>query len=171
MARRIMVIRLVCLLIFLGAAVLSTGCSSRATGTIKGKVTYKGTVLKTGNINFVGTEGQGSSAAQIGEDGTYTIATLNAGSYKVVIETESYNPGRLTAQNKFAPKQNDAPVKPLDPSIKPPEGYHPSSPADAQALRAGSRYTEIPAKYGKAETTDLTFTVTGGSQTFDIELK
>jgi len=171
MARRIIVIRLVCFLILLGGALSSIGCSSRATGTVKGKVTYKGAVLKTGNINFVSSEGQGSSAAQIGEDGTYTIPTLIAGSYKVVIETESYNPAKTTSQNKFAPKSSDVPAKPLDPSIKPPEGYHPSNPATAQALRAGARYTEIPAKYGKSETTDVTFTATGGSQTFDIDLK
>ncbi|HUR52694.1 MAG TPA: hypothetical protein VMZ71_01090 [Gemmataceae bacterium] len=52
-----------------------------------------------------------------------------------------------------------------------PEGYTPSNPADAASVQNAKRYVQIPEKYADPKNTDLTFTVGGGTQTFDIDLK
>jgi hypothetical protein len=62
-------------------------------------------------------------------------------------------------------------------SLKPPNsspGGTKAQPGDmgAAALAANKRkYVAIPDKYAAPDTTDLTYTFPGGSETFDIDLK
>ena len=167
-------------LILTFAAVLVLAGCARPTGSIKGKVTYDGKILKNGNIQFVSTEGQTTSSAQIMEDGTYVIPSITVGDYKVVIETESYNPNK-GAMGKANFTKDTGPQKPppgKESKVKGgpaegatvPEGYHPSNPAEAAANKAGQRFTSIPDKYQKVELTPLTYTAVAGSQTKDFDL-
>jgi len=167
------------LILTFAVVLIALGCA-RPTGSIKGKVSYDGKILKNGNISFVSTEGQNSASAQIMEDGTYDIPKITSGNYKVVVETESYNPKTSMKKDSFgkdnmASKQNPPPGKepkqsgPADPS-KIPEGYHASNPAEAAAIKAGERFTQIPEKFQKADSTPLTYTAVQGSQTHDIDL-
>jgi hypothetical protein len=174
-------IRSVFLFVLVCGVVALVGCS-RPTGTISGKVTYKGEPVKIGNISFVSTEGQTTVSAILAEDGTYTIPTISVGSCKVCVDTSSFNPkttssakgsyGAKGGKDGKEGKSDKVEPKPLDPSTsKIPEGYHPSNPMDTPASKNKARYTAIPEKYAKPESTDLTYTVVAGSQTFDIELK
>lgn len=170
-------IRLACLFILAGGAVLLVGCS-RPTGSITGKVSFKGQPLKAGNISFVSTEGQPTVSSVVGEDGTYNISSIAVGNYKVCIENQSYASGGA-AKDSYASygnkmnknKGKEAEAKPLDPSITPPEGYHPSNPKDTPASRNKKDFPVVPDSYGKAESTDLTYTVVSGSQNHDFDLK
>lgn len=159
-------------LVLIAAALV--GCS-RPTATVTGKISYNGTPLKGGTVSFHNTEQKESFGGIIEENGTYFVPTIYAGNYKIVVETESIKPrvGGGSMSYKKNTKKDEPAEKPLDPAIKEkvPEGYHPSNPGDAGAARAGKRFVQIPAEYGIAESTKLSYTVVGGAQTYDLELK
>src|ERR1044071_9125708 len=81
-------------LAIISAFVVLTGCA-RPVGSVTGKVTFKDKTLKGGNVSFVSTEGQPSRTAEIGEDGTYNIPNIIAGTYKITVETDSLRPRGL----------------------------------------------------------------------------
>ncbi len=151
------------------AALLVAGCG-RPVGTVTGKVTYLGKALKGGNVSFVSTEGGPSFASGISAEGTYRVPDIRGGAYKVCVETASLKPPPPTpgvlGVPKAALKGGGAP-----PGVTVPEGYTPSDPAAMKAAGASKRYTEIPPKYAEPGTTDVEYTYTGGTQTFDIDLK
>ena len=129
---------------------------------------------KGGNISFVSTEGEPSAASAIAEDGTYSISRITSGEYKVVVETLSLKP--LPPGTLPAPVKGKAPpVQKLDPDTPIPPGYRPSNPGDGSLVAAQEyktkHYMEIPSFLSSSETTPLTYTVVGGSQTHNIELK
>src|SRR5437016_5633865 len=66
------------------------GCA-KPTGSVAGKVTYKGNPLKGGHVIFLKADGQ-SEWADIGEDGTYHVDKILAGPVKVGVETSSLRP-------------------------------------------------------------------------------
>jgi hypothetical protein len=166
-------------LVFLCLAVgYVVGCS-RPMASVKGRITYKGNILKGGTICFHSTEGAGDFGGYIAEDGTYSVPSVPAGTYKVVVETDTAKT-RNTGNNMMkgsgkmnppAKKEESQKSKPLPPDAqeKIPPGYKPSNPADM--IAAKQRYVEIPSSYGKADTTPETYTVVPGDQTHDIELK
>jgi len=128
-----------------------SGCSS--TGTVSGKVSYKGNPVKGGSITFVSPQGKASASTSINEDGTYTIPSIPAGDVKVCVDTSMLNPAGKTA-----------------PKYSPPGGQNsPYGPGDASD--GAKRYVAIPTEYADPDKTNLTCTVRGGRQTFDIELK
>jgi hypothetical protein len=149
------------------------GCGG-SSGDVKGKVTYKGKELKGGGVSFVSTSGGPSQAGVIGEDGTYSIPNLQTGTYKVCVDTRNLRPPAKSRPMGPRPvaKKESAGSTPAETSGAP-EGYTPStmSMADAAIAANAKRYTEIPEKYAEPEQTDITYTVKGGDQTFDIELK
>ncbi len=179
----------VCSCVVLGLAALVTlpGCG-KATGEVKGKVTYKGNLLKGGTVLFVGAAGEPSSSAGIDENGNYTIPKLYAGEYKVCVETVSLLPGGKTDSGKNSSMPPGMAAKMpggggANQTIAPPKGafskvkagndgrapggeYKSMNPADNAA-----KYVSIPTTYGKAESTTLTFTYDGGSVTHNIDLK
>jgi hypothetical protein len=166
---------------------LLIGCSA-GTGDVSGKVTFKGAILKGGNIAFITAEGDGPTfAGGILEDGTYKIPGVREGKYKVTVDTESlkpnFNTGTVTQNSSKsggskgygAPGGKGAgdPLKdtkfkepPADAQM--PEGMHPSGLAIIQANIA--KYVQIPSRYAKPTSTSLTYTATKGPQTYDIEL-
>jgi len=164
---------------FLACIALLSGCS-RPVGSVKGTVTFNGKPLKGGSVTFNNTEGGPSASATIGEDGSYSIPKLTGGEYKVCIDTSFLKPspggpagysgsggprGPQGAKTQSIPKS----APPKDADI--PEGYHPSSPADAAAVKNSKLYIAIPAKYGKPDTTDLSYNFPGGEQTHNIDIK
>lgn len=157
---------------YLAAALALTGCG-RSVGSVSGKVTHQGKELKGGSVSFVSTDGGQSFASGITEQGTYSVPNIHSGDYKVVVETSSL---RSTPSGKPGPAGRTPSAQAIKNAAPPkdaviPEGYTPSSPADMAAVTMKKRYVEIPEKYEKAETTDLTFSANGSSQTFDIDLK
>jgi hypothetical protein len=148
----------------LGAA----GCKSY--GDVSGKVTYKGQPLKGGTVTFT-TPGKGSVSAPIAEDGSYTAARVPAGEARIAVETKSVGP---PAQTK-----GPAAFKRGPPKLRPPKDKDlESMPKDAHAPMSGDlpkadykRFVPVPEQYADPEKSGLTFTVTGGPQTHDIDLK
>lgn len=153
------------------AVVTVAGCS-RPVGSVSGKVTFGNKTLKGGNVTFISTEGLPSQSSGITEEGTYSVPSLTAGTYKVCVETESLKPPGFAGppMGAGAPKGTA-----LDPDTPIPEGYHPSNPAEASlagaAARAKKLYVAIPGQYADPNKTDLQYTVVGGQQTYNIELK
>jgi hypothetical protein len=78
--------------------------------------------------------------SQITSDGTFTVPQLTAGTVKIGVQTPPPQP----ADDSQAPRPSDAPTPP-PPVI-------------------------LPAKYADPNASGLTLTVTGGSQTHNIEL-
>ena len=145
------------------AALLAAGCGPQF-GSVSGKVTYKDKALKGGNVTFSSTEGKVSGSEAISEDGSYTIPKLQTGTYKVCVETASLKPasGLGAGKKPYKPPSDKAADK----------GKGPATPYTPPTIEDKSkRYTQIPDKYMAPQTTDITCTVTGGSQEFDIKLK
>lgn len=150
-------------LVGLAAAVGVAGCN-KPVGTVTGKVSYNGLPLKGGNVTLANAEAGPSYSGTIGEDGMYTILNAQAGEYKVCVETASLkpDPSSMPKTPKVDPK---APKSGDDiPAVG-------SNPRRAQEARNVKKYVPIPDKYSKTESTDLTYTVVGGNQTNDINLK
>lgn len=172
----------ICGFALLTGTLILAGCS-RPVGSISGKVTYQNKPLKGGSITFVSNEGRKSVPATIGLDGTYKIDSIAAGTYKVCVDTSNLKPptGGGPSGYKggsggkgFVPGGGNKPPPgkggpPPDAVV--PEGYKPSSPADGALAENAKRYMKIPDSYKDADKTDLSYTIAGGSQTFDIELK
>jgi hypothetical protein len=128
------------------------GCSG-TTSTVTGKVSYKGTLLKGGNITFLGEEGKGSVSGPIGEDGSYKLEKVPVGEAKITVETDSLR-RRAQAHSYKAPP--DAPKG--------------AGSAGISAEEAQRRYVEIPLVYSDPSATSLRCTVKAGKQDFDVKL-
>ncbi len=166
--------RLICICVSI--ALLSLAGCGKPTGSVTGKVTYQDKSLKGGTVAFVGTDGEQSGNATIGEDGSYEIPALKAGTYKILVETES-----LIAKSSTGVGYGKAaaPVIPQGAKSSPPpganvpEGYKPSSMADVEAQNKenAKRYIKIPSNFAKPGESGLEFTVVAGPQVHNIELK
>lgn len=154
---RSFVFRCACRLGLLGLLVLalgaSAGCGNR-TGTVTGKITYNNAPVKGGHLTFLHQEGKRSVSVQIAEDGTYTIDRIPVGEVKIVVETESLNP--MNAPRRMV---NAPPAGQVSPHSGP-----------ATSVDTSNRYTQIPERFQKAETTDLTYKVVPGPQEYHINL-
>jgi hypothetical protein len=135
------------------AIILALGCGP-ATGTITGKVFYNSTELKAGYVSFVSEDGAKNTVSPIAADGTYTIEKMPIGPVKISVETESLMKTSKAPRNEPPPGM----VRP---------GDERQSVLDESAKRA----IPIPAKFGDPKTSGLSYTVTSGSQSHDIELK
>jgi hypothetical protein len=139
---------------------LATGCSSY--GTITGKVTYQNRPLTGGTVLFTSTEGKGTKSAPIGADGSYTIEKMPTGPAKIAVETKSAQVGGF---GRSGPPT----------SMQPPKGVDLPDKAKSSGIYGSTGNKQppenIPDSYGNPDTSELTVTVTGGSQTHPIELK
>src|SRR5262245_3907279 len=123
--------------------VVLAGCS-RPTGSVSGKVSYNGKVLKGGKVVFVSTNGGQSVSGPINEDGTYLIHELPTGSHKSCVDT-SFLKG---ASGPAAPIGAGAPGGPKGPPSKGAGGKvveGPPTPGDA--AQNTKKYVAIPDKY------------------------
>lgn len=112
---------------------------------VSGKIDFKGTKV-AGMVIFVAADGTELPPSPINEAGTYYVDAPPPGSYKVVVRSLTLPGGGV------------APLATSPDSVKLPGG------GGAQAVPPPRKYTDV-------KTTDLTFEVKGGEQTFDIALK
>jgi hypothetical protein len=145
------------MLLGLAATIGLSGCGG-SSGSIAGKVYYKGQLVKGGNVQFVASDGSARSSP-IGEDGTYTIDKMRLGDAKISVDTSSFKPQK----GVFAYGS-----KPMKPPPGQPEGSG-YKPPDTQEL--AKRYVEIPEKYSDPNKSGLTYTVKSGRQDYDIKME
>jgi hypothetical protein len=119
---------------------LAAGCGNRG-NRVAGKVTLNGTPVKGGLVAFHG-EGQKQKVANINADGEYAIDDPPAGTVAVTVRSLPTN-------------------LPMG-SMPPPQG-------NAKLLPTPTAVEALPRKY-ELPNNGLTFTNTGGTQKFDIEL-
>jgi hypothetical protein len=141
-------------------AMVAAGCAP-SKGSISGKVIYKETPLKGGNVTFISTDGKQTLSTPIKDDGTYSIENMPVGPVTITVETESLASAAQAATQAGKSHRNTPP-----PGSGAPPGYGGSDAADF-----AKRYVKIPDNYANPDTSGLTYTVTPGSQTHDIELK
>jgi hypothetical protein len=142
--------------LLLAPFLLASGCGF--SGTVTGKVLYQGTPLKGGTVTFTSTQAQGSQVAEIGEDGIYHV-TMPTGPVKIAVETASAKAGQR-------PRGMTPP-----PGVTLPAGAANNPVYGGGTTPAANRYTRIPEDYANPDKSQLTYTVTTGTQTHDIELK
>jgi hypothetical protein len=123
------------------------GCgASKPGGTVNGKVSYKGESVGAGMVTFFGSTADQVASASIAKDGTYTASGVPLGQVRVTVSTPSPGPtAEQVAKNGFLKRKN---VK-----------------------ASGEKTVSLPAKFANAATSQLTLTVSEGSQPYDIELK
>ncbi len=135
--------------VFLAAPFLA-GCGSSGPGPggpqgeVSGKVLFKGKPLPGGMVTFMGPAGMFGNS-RIGEDGSYQL-TAPVGEVKITVDNRMLavkeKPGEAALNPSTAPRD---PIK--------------------------GKYVRLPDKYYSAETSGLTYTVTKGSQSFDVNLQ
>jgi hypothetical protein len=133
----------------------AAGCGG--SGTVSGKVTYKGEPLGRGTVVFV-SPGKATVTAPIAADGSYSIPKVPAGRVKIAVETKSAK-GAEPPQGMMPPRGANVP-----PEAK-------NSPLYGGQRPAGGKFVEIPKDYADPDKSNLTYTVTDGPQTHNIDLK
>jgi hypothetical protein len=124
-------------------ALVALGCGGR--GNVSGKVTYQGKPVVFGTVLFEGSDGS-LRQGNIGRDGSYTVRDVAMGEAKVAVS--SLNP----KSSDFVPMQREG-GKPPPPRPDVP-GWFP-----------------IPEKYDAPFTSGLTYSIKGGDNEINIELK
>lgn len=107
------------------ASVSLTGCpGSVPTGTVAGKVTYKGAPLTAGVVNFYNAEKGSAATADLDSSGAFKIgAPLPVGTYKVYVlppTPKQLPPGEAQPKVDFPlpPKLQDAGQTPVTEEVK-----------------------------------------------------
>jgi hypothetical protein len=121
--------------------VLFTGCGP-GRGELKGTVTYQGKPLRTGTVTVFGGDGM-PRQSQIKEDGSYAIPDIQAGAIKAAVVS-------------------------TDPVQNQPSQRIPGTPRP-KIERGG--WFPIPEKYSDVATSELSFDLQRGSNSWPIELK
>lgn len=139
--------------------VIAAGCSTVKHETehakVTGQVTYKGKPVTGGRVTFVATEGGWVEGGNIDKNGNYSV-NAPVGHVKICVDNSMLNASASGKGTKHETGMKGAgKPRPDAPEAKPPEGT----------------WMKIPVKYFSAETTDLTYTVQKGDQTYNIDLK
>jgi hypothetical protein len=138
----------------------AAGCSSQ--GSISGNVTYQNKPLTGGTVLFTSTQGRGTRTAQIGPDGSYSIDKMPAGPVKIAVETSSAQPVQMGFKGPPT-------------SMTPPAGANLPPGADTSTVYGSTAkkapVEKIPENFGDPDKSGLTYTVIGGPQTHNIDLK
>ena len=142
------------------------GCGSgkRETGIFRGKVEL-GEEKVAGLVKFVAPDGA-SGVGPIYTDGTYEVLDAPVGPCKVAIITEHLR--KPKANIPQAPGVGGSSGPPDVDMTKKPEGVQ-SPPVTAKV--PALTYIAFPARYEDPQTSNLTFDVQKGEQTFNITLK
>ncbi len=153
-------------------ALALTSCGPRS-GSLSGKVTYKGEPLKGGFITFLGPQ---TYSADIKLDGSYEVPKMVSGTYRIGIDTEAL---KIAGESKGPPFMKFDPSSKLPKEAKEPPtqklpvdpskfGY--SVPNPSAEYDPAKRYVKIPAKYKDPNQSGLTYDFPGGTRTYNIEL-
>src|SRR5262249_42747738 len=141
------------------------GCGGPS-GVVSGKVSYKGTPLNAGEILFLTEKGQ-LLRSTIDPEGNYSISKVPAGTVKIGVLPAMQGPPAPTVMRGGPPGSGRPPEIPL-----PKEGGPPPEFRDAFKPKAADpKLKDFPQKYKEPETSGLTYSASGGSQTYPIELK
>lgn len=108
---------------------------------VSGKVSYRGEPLTTGEVSFVSSDGR-SRSGLIGTDGRYEIADPPAGEVTILVAAKKVDGG----SSGGSPLLGETKGKP------------------------GVMRSLIPERYADPKTSGLSYRVTGGKQTKDVEL-
>jgi len=110
-------------LLLLAVLLALVGCS-KPTGTVSGKVTYKGAPLTSGEVQFVDPAKGTGSSGKLDSSGNYTLTgQLPAGTYKVYVQPpipEQLPPGQVSKRAPFPvpPKYQDPAQTPVSKEVK-----------------------------------------------------
>jgi hypothetical protein len=138
------------------------GCS-QPKGHLSGKVIYQGQPLPGGWLTFRPADSkQNTVSVMIDAEGHYDV-TLPAGDVAIAVDNRELKP------HQAGPRPS------LPPGIKLP-GQDGGVKVDASGPASGGgklsgKYVPIPEKFYQVETSGLKYTVKGGSEPYDIELK
>jgi hypothetical protein len=126
-------------------ALVAAGCrGDQTSGTVTGTVRYKGEPLSGGKVTFFGTNDQ-VATAMIGADGSYKAQKVPLGTVVAAVSTPGPMPGKEDAASNPMMKRK---------KVAPPE----------------KKSVVVPDKYSDPKKSGVTLTVTGGTQSFDINL-
>lgn len=156
-----------CLSVFLLSSLLVFAAGCGKTGTVSGKVTYKGQPLTAGMVQFFPQNKGGDFSSAIKEDGSYSISKLPPGPVKISVTSNTTSPldnmppmgGRGVAAKGMKEAE-----KMMKKSKGEGEGGGGGNPFESK------KGVAIPANFGNPETSNLKLDVTGGSQPHDIKL-
>jgi hypothetical protein len=142
-------------------AVAASGCgpNEKARAKVKGRVKFFDKYLTAGTVGFIAKDGR-TGAANIDSDGNYEMTDAPIGDVTITVKVPSI--GRGTEKARPTPPKGV------------PEAKMPGGSADEKSFVPSSidpsKIVQIPGRYGSAETSGLTYTVTKGEQTKDIIL-
>lgn len=155
MRRRLFIkgLRGTCLIFLVIGPATLTGCGP-GKGALSGKVSYQGKPLPGGFITIVPEKGTAAQTVQgkIETDGTYSVSNIIAG------------PVKIGVQGLETPKYAEAMIPPSEMATRGKDTLKASPKATQPAVK-------LPVDYGNPEKSGLRYTVTGGSQVYDIDLK
>jgi len=145
-------VRCASLALSLSVLVWSAGCSKGAKDSVTGKVTLNGQKV-AGTMTFTGPDKK-SATAPINPDGTYLVENPSKGENTITVKGFGTGPGAANPA-AFQPPAGDKGSDMLkDKTVKTDMGSPP------------------PAKYAtEGPANDLKFTVKGGKEKYDIDLK
>jgi hypothetical protein len=123
-------------------------------------VKYRGQLLPSGQVVFFDSKDRQVSSASIGTDGSYT-ATLPSGTLKIAVITPPA--GTIGSLSKEKAKVLSEEIRQMKKGK-----FNPFEGAEGDLPPVKS--IPIPAKYGSPGESNLTITVLGGTQSFDIDL-
>jgi len=147
-----------CLVLLVG--LLSAGCGG-GYGEISGKVYYKGRLLAVPGMMVTFTDANGRVfSSSVAPDGGYTLAKVPVGQVKIAVVV--LPPRRIDQIQQKEQEAVRAEIVKVSPEER--ERMTQSRPPRRFAIA-------IPRTYADPETSGLIHTVTGGKQTYDIELK
>jgi len=136
----------------LGALLLlaaAAGGCHKSTATLSGTVTDRGRPVTSGEVVFLAEGGTASAHAPIGPDGRYTVTGVPRGTARVGVDNPP-PPWYATGQRLPAALASDPEVR--------------------EAREQAAHYVPTPPRYRDPNHSGLTCTVTGGSQSHDIDL-
>lgn len=129
------------------------GCGAPTTGTVRGKVVYKGKPVVTGGVSFV-VNGSLPVYAPLKSDGSYEATGVPVGEAIVLVINPPPSP-EAVGEDDLAKAENQAK----------------QTEAARRAAREATGWFPTPPKYGDVQTTPLRNTVQPGENTYDVELK
>lgn len=141
------------------------GCGSK--GTVSGKIFYQGNPLPGGRVTFL--QEKGAFHSVIHGDGSYQVTGIPPG--PAIITVSSPDPPQPAAPSPMEKTVEKAKASKVE-----------MTPEMAKMLEAAKgrmgdpeagkrRYMAIPSRYKDPDKSGLTYTVTSGSQEFDIQLE
>jgi hypothetical protein len=139
---------------------VGVGCGS-GEGTVSGRVLYQNTPVPGGLVTFTPVDARHPPAtAVIDEHGRYQL-TVAAGEVQISVDNRELKP--------LSPRDKKPPVLPPGVQLPPPGKVEVPPPQAAE--KPPGKYREIPEKYLRADLSGLSYTVTSGTQSYDVELK